>query len=197
MPRTTVVKGEVSMQDLTEVLKEKKILMGISGANAVWQSVETIGKLRDYGAAVYIVMTANAAKFVSPITFQRASNHKVELDMWDQPMAMDAAHKPLAKIIDFVLVAPATANIISKMSNGTADDMLTTTLLSIDKPIFIAPCMNPIMYKNPIIQENITRLRKYPEHFCFIEQQEQSKKGKILSPDQIVDAIAKHFITAE
>lgn len=167
----------------------KHIIFGISGGNAVWQSVETVTQLTKLGADVHVVMTENAMKFVSPISFQRASGNKVETDMWEKLTDMSPTHVPLSKLADFAIIAPATANIISKIAGAIADDTLTTMLLACSAPIFIAPCMNPVMYKNPIMQENITRLKKYADHYKFIEPDNGQPGGKILAPQEIVEAV--------
>ncbi|MDQ0202661.1 flavoprotein [Pectinatus haikarae] len=176
-------------------LTGKHILFAVSGGNAVWQSVETVTRLKQAGADVHVVMTASALKFLSPVSFQRASGNKVETDMWEKLTEMSSSHIPLSKLADIAIIAPATGNIISKLSCAIADDTLTTMLLACESPIFIAPCMNPVMYKNPIMQENILRLKKYDTHYKFIEPDEDKKKGKILPPQDIIDEIEKYCLT--
>jgi phosphopantothenoylcysteine decarboxylase/phosphopantothenate--cysteine ligase len=135
-------------------LKNKSVLLGVSGGVAAYKSAELARRLRDKGAAVSVVMTGAAQKFITPLSLQVASQHKVHLSLFEDPLV----HIDLPAQSDILILAPATANIISKAVHGIADDLLTTCLLSFRGPVLVAPSMNWKMYENPIIQENLRKL---------------------------------------
>ena len=141
------------------VLEGKKILLGVTGGIAAYKAVEIASRLRKKGAEVHVVMTKEAARFVTPLTFREITGQPVSLDMWEEPAHWNVEHIALARMADACLIAPATANIIAKAAAGIADDMLTTTLLAVKAPIFFAPAMNSAMYENPVTQENIAKLQ--------------------------------------
>lgn len=140
------------------MLKGKNILLGVSGGIAAYKAVEVTSRLRKSGANVDVIMTSAAAKFVTALTFQEISGNPVSVDMWQKVHNWNIEHIALAKKADLVLVAPATADIIGKLSSGIADDMLSTTLMATTAPIFIAPAMNNNMYCNPIVKRNLETL---------------------------------------
>ena len=141
------------------VLAGRKILLGVTGGIAAYKAVEIASRLRKKGAEVHVVMTKEAAHFVTPLTFREITGQPVSLDMWEEPAHWNVEHIALARLADLVLIAPATANIIAKAAAGIADDMLTTTLLAVTSPIFFAPAMNSAMYENPVTQENMAKLQ--------------------------------------
>ena len=141
------------------VLEGRKILLGVTGGIAAYKAVEIASRLRKKGAEVHVVMTKEAACFVTPLTFREITGQPVSLDMWEAPAHWNVEHIALARLADLVLIAPATANIIAKAAAGIADDMLTTTLLAVTSPIFFAPAMNSAMYENPVTQENMAKLQ--------------------------------------
>ena len=141
------------------VLAGRKILLGVTGGIAAYKAVEIASRLRKRGAEVHVVMTKEAAHFVTPLTFREITGQPVSLDMWEEPAHWNVEHIALARLADLVLIAPATANIIAKAAAGIADDMLTTTLLAVTSPIFFAPAMNSAMYENPVTQENMAKLQ--------------------------------------
>jgi len=141
------------------VLEGRKILLGVTGGIAAYKAVEIASRLRKKGAEVHVVMTKEAAHFVTPLTFREITGQPVSLDMWEEPAHWNVEHIALARLADLVLIAPATANIIAKAAAGIADDMLTTTLLAVTSPIFFAPAMNSAMYENPVTQENMAKLQ--------------------------------------
>ncbi|HHV63901.1 MAG TPA: bifunctional phosphopantothenoylcysteine decarboxylase/phosphopantothenate--cysteine ligase CoaBC [Peptococcaceae bacterium] len=146
------------------MLKGKTILLGVTGGIAAYKSVEIVSRLRKEGAQVDVVMTKAATEFVSPLTFRSLSLRPVYTDMFAEPKSWNVEHIALAERADYVLVAPATANIIAKMALGLADDFLSTVLLAVRKPILVAPAMNQAMYHHPATQQNLKTLRERGVH---------------------------------
>jgi phosphopantothenoylcysteine decarboxylase/phosphopantothenate--cysteine ligase len=147
------------------VLIGKTVVLGITGGIACWQTPEIIGRLRDLMLNVYCIMTKSATEFITPLTLQVSSQNPVAVDMFERRKEWNIAHIALADIADLFLIAPATANTISKIANGIADDMLSTTVLATRAPVVIAPAMNPNMYSNQITQSNIKKLKERGFHF--------------------------------
>lgn len=145
-------------------MKNKHILVAVSGGIAVYKAVELVSRLRKAGAEVKVVMTENATKFVSPLTFGELSNHPVAVSMWSEVHDWNVEHISLATWADAYVIAPATANVIGKIAHGIADDMLTTTVMATKAPVYICPAMNTNMYENPIVQENFAYLRSKGYH---------------------------------
>jgi phosphopantothenoylcysteine decarboxylase/phosphopantothenate--cysteine ligase len=143
------------------MLKGKKIVLGITGGIAAYKAAELARALVKEGAQVKVVMTKNATEFISPLTLQTLSNNIVYTDMYLLPEKFDMAHIELAEFADAFVIAPATGNIIGKIASGIADDLLSTTIMASKKPILICPAMNDKMLANPIVQENISKLKKY------------------------------------
>lgn len=142
-----------------EMLNDKNIVLGVTGGIAVYKAVEIVSRLRKMCANVDVIMTKSAAEFVTPLTFQSLSQNYVTLDMFEEPKTWDIEHISLAQKADLFLIAPATANIIGKVANGIADDMLSTTIMATKAKVVFAPAMNTNMYTNPILQENIEKLK--------------------------------------
>lgn len=138
------------------MLKDKKILLGITGGIAAYKAVELASKLTKMGAEVKTIMTAHACEFVSSITFKSITHQPVITKMFD--IESDIEHISLADWADLVVIAPATANIIGKTASGIADDLLSTTIMATTAPVLFVPAMNIHMYENPIVKENITKL---------------------------------------
>ena len=143
----------------------KTVVLGISGSIAAWQVPEIIGRLRDLMINVFCIMTKSATEFITPLTLQVSSQNPVAVDMFEKRKEWNIAHITLADIADLFLIAPATANIIAKIANGIADDMLSTTVLATRAAVVIAPAMNPNMYSNQITQQNIKKLRELGYYF--------------------------------
>ncbi len=142
-------------------LKDVNILLGVSGAIPVYKAADLASKLTSAGAKVRCVMTASAAKLVTPRTFQALTGMPVYTDLWTDPKDFSITHIDLADSADIIVVAPATANIIAKTANGICDDLLSTTLCACwNKPFLIAPAMNTQMWTNPAVQQNIETLKK-------------------------------------
>jgi len=141
-------------------LKGKDVVIGVTGGIAAYKACELVSRLVKEGASVYVVMTANAVRFVAPLTFETLSNHPVVTDTFDRPQTWEVEHIALAKRAALFCVAPATANILAKMAHGIADDMLSTTLLATKAPVLVAPAMNTGMWTAPVTQENLAVLKQ-------------------------------------
>ena len=141
-------------------LAGKKIILGVTGSIAAYKSVYLLRRLVEHGADVSVVMTPEAAKFVTPLTFQVLSKNTVYTDMFESGQGGEISHLYLGRGADMVLIAPATANIIGKMANGIADDLLSTILLACKCPVLVAPAMDSEMYENRVVQKNISYLQK-------------------------------------
>ena len=138
--------------------KEKNIILGVTASIAIYKACEVLRRLVSEGFKVSVVMTDEAAMLIRPIVFQSLSGNKVYQGMFELPEAWEIEHIALADKTDLVLVAPATANIIGKVSSGICDDLLTCTIAATKAPVLFAPAMNENMYKNKITQGNIKKL---------------------------------------
>ena len=139
---------------------EKNIVIGVCGGIAAYKALDVISSLKKKNINVNVIMTKSALEFVTPLSFQSLSQNIVVTDMFAEPKAWEIQHISLAKKADLMLIVPATANVIGKIANGIADDMLSTTIMATTAPVVFAPAMNTNMYKNPIVQENISKLKK-------------------------------------
>ena len=144
--------------------KKTCIVLGVTGGIAAYKACELLRLLQKRGMDVYVVMTKHATQFVAPLTFETLSGHPVAVDTFERPATWEVEHIALAKRADLFLIAPATANIIGKMANGIADDMLSTTVMATKAPVMIAPAMNTGMWENPATQQNIETLKKRGVH---------------------------------
>lgn len=178
-------------------LAGKRIVLGVSGGIAAYKAAALTSKLTQAGAIVHVILTENAQKFVQPVTFQALSHQPVHTDTFNEPDPHVISHIDLADKADLVLVAPATANIIGKIANGIADDMLTTTLLATKAPVMVAPAMNVNMYGHPAVQANMEKLVQYG--YRFVEPGVGLLacgwigKGRLAEPEEIVEAVAAFF----
>lgn len=146
------------------MLEGKTILLGVTGSIAAYKAANLASMLKKQHADVHVVMTANAAHFIHPITFETLTGNKCLTDTFDRNFTFDVEHISLAKRADFVLIAPASANVIGKIASGIADDMLTTTIMACTCEKAISPAMNTNMYQNPIVQDNLKKLKQYGYH---------------------------------
>ena len=178
----------------------KNILVGVTGGIAAYKSAGIVSLLKKKGYNVKVVMTENATKIIGPLTLETLSRNKIYVDMWDSNPHYEVEHISLADWADVVLIAPATYNIIGKVANGIADDMLTTILsaVSIRKPVFFALAMNVNMYENPILKENINKLSSFGYRFIDAEEGllacNYSAKGRMSEPEDIVEEIERYSI---
>ncbi len=147
------------------MLKDKKIVLGVTGGIAAYKAADLVSRLKKSGAEVFVIMTDHASEFVMPLTFQTLSQNPVVADMFAAPETWDVEHIALAKKADLFVIAPASANVIGKIACGIADDMLTTTVMATRAPVLLAPAMNTQMYMNPIVQRNIETLKALGYHF--------------------------------
>mgnify|MGYP000983950623 CR=1 FL=1 len=183
------------------MLEGKRILLGVTGGIAAYKAVDIASRLCKLGAEVNVVMTASATEFVTPLTFRSITSRPVYTDMFDEPKIWNVEHIALAKWAEVVLVAPATANIMAKMAVGLADDFLSTVLLAVTSPVFIAPAMNHAMYHHPATQKNKTILEQRGVRFigpatghlaCGTEGD-----GRMSEPEEIVKELQDYFNSKE
>jgi phosphopantothenoylcysteine decarboxylase/phosphopantothenate--cysteine ligase len=175
--------------------KKLTVVLGVSGGIACYKAVELVRLMVKDGFAVRVIMTHGAREFVTPLTFQTLSGNPVATDTFDLTQESEIGHIALADSADIFVIAPATANVIGKIAAGIADDLLTTVLMATKAPVLIAPAMNIHMYENPILQENIRKLRRVGYH--FIEPAEGSLacgyegKGRLPEPETILDEVRR------
>ena len=146
------------------MLTGKTIVLGVTGGIAAYKSANMASMLVKLHADVHVIMTQNATHFITPMTFETLTNNKCIVDTFDRNFSFDVKHVSLAKRGDLFVVAPCTANVIGKLAHGICDDMLTTTMLATKAPKLIAPAMNTGMWENPILQDNLVKLKGYGYH---------------------------------
>jgi len=181
----------------------KNILVGVTGGIAAFKAASIVSLLKKKGYNVKVVMTENATNIIGPLTLETLSKNRVYVDMWDKNPHYEVEHISLADWADIILIAPATYNIIGKVANGIADDMLSTILsaVSLRKPVFFALAMNVNMYENPILNENIDKLKTYG--YRFIDTNEgllacnYEAKGRMKEPEEIVDIIERYNLASK
>ena len=172
----------------------KKVLLGVTGSIAAYKAVDILRRLTEQGAEVRVVMTKNATRFISPLTFETLSGKPVLCDEFQDWEKKSIGHIDVAKDQDLALVAPATANVIGKVAAGIADDALTTTLMAVECPVVMAPAMNDRMYRNPVLQKNIQFLKE--QGVRFIEPEAgplacgTAGQGRLADPASIVREIS-------
>ncbi len=177
-----------------ENLQGKCVILGVTGGIAAYKMASVASGLRKAGAEVHVIMTENATEFITPLTFETLTNHRCVVDTFARDFQYDVAHISLAKAADLILIAPATANVIAKLANGIADDMLTTTVLAARCKKLVAPAMNTAMLENPITQDNLRKLRHYG--FGIVEPAvgmlacKDVGSGKLPEPETLLDCIA-------
>ena len=177
-----------------ESLQGKCVLLGVTGGIAAYKMANVASGLRKAGAEVHVIMTENATRFITPLTFETLTNNRCVVDTFARDFQYDVTHVSLAKKADLILIAPATANVIAKLAHGIADDMLTTTVLASRCKKLVAPAMNTAMLENPITQDNLETLRKYG--FTIVEPAvgmlacKDVGSGKLPEPEVLLDRIA-------
>lgn len=180
-------------------MKNKCILIGITGGIAAYKVANLVSKLKKEGNDVHVLMSQSAQEFITPLTMQTLSSNKVITDMFTTDYIPEVHHISLAKKADFFVIAPATANVISKIAYGQADDMLTTTFLAARCPKLVVPAMNTGMLENPITQDNLLRLKKFG--IAVMDSGDgylacgDVGSGRLPEPDQIYDAINMYIET--
>ena len=179
------------------MLQGKTILLGVTGGIAAYKAAALASALVKQHAAVEVVMTENATRFVTPLTFEQLTGRRTMVDTFDRNFSHQVEHISLAQRTDLVIIAPATANVCAKLAHGLADDMLTTTVLACRFPKLIAPAMNTNMYENPVTQDNLDILRRYG--WEVIEPASGRLacgavgKGKMPEPEDLVQHILRHL----
>ncbi|MGK5507475.1 bifunctional phosphopantothenoylcysteine decarboxylase/phosphopantothenate--cysteine ligase CoaBC [Brevibacillus formosus] len=182
-------------------LAGKRIVLGVSGGIAAYKAAALTSKLTQAGALVHVILTESALQFIQPLTFQALSHLPVYTDTFTEPDPHVISHIELADRADLVLIAPATANVIGKMANGIADDMLTTTVLATKAPVMVAPAMNVNMYNHPAVIANMDKLTAYG--YRFVEPGVGLLacgwigKGRLAEPEEIVEAVRQWFASDE
>lgn len=175
----------------------KSVVLGVTGGIAAYKTVDIASALRKRGIIVETIMTYAATQFVTPLTFRSITNNQVYLNSFAEPKNWDIQHVSLANKADLLLVCPATANIIGKVANGIADDLLTTTIIATKAPVVFALAMNTNMYENPIFQDNVQKLKQYG--YYFIEPAEGilacgiTGKGRLAPVEQIISEILTYL----
>ena len=182
------------------MLKGKTIVLGVTGGIACFKAAALASLLVKQHANVQVIMTENATKFVTPLTFEQLTGQKALTDTFDRNFQHSVEHIAVADRADLVLIAPATANIIAKLAHGIADDMLTTTVLACDCPKAIAPAMNTRMYENPVTQDNLAALRRYgwevAEPASGLLACGAEGKGRLPEPEQLLE-LCLHAVARE
>lgn len=143
------------------MFKGKNIILGVTSSIAAYKSANVASALIKKGCNVNVLMTENATNFINPLTFEELTKHKCIIDTFDRNVQYNVAHISLATSADAFIIAPASANVIGKIANGIADDMLTTTVMACKCPVIISPAMNTNMYENPIVQDNLAKLERF------------------------------------
>ena len=174
-------------------IRDKNIVLGITGGIAAYKACELIRLMAKSGANVNVIMTKGAAEFVTPLTLQTLSRNPVHTDLFSLTQEAEVGHISLADRADLFVIAPATANVIGKIAGGIADDLLTTTIMATKVPVLLAPAMNCNMYENPIVQENMNKLKGYGYIFIDSETGELAcgyeGKGRMAEPGDIMEEI--------
>lgn len=174
-------------------MNNKCIVVGVTGGIAAYKALDVISRLRKLDYEVHVIMTKSACEFVTPLSFQSLSQNMVITDMFDEPKAWEIQHISLAQKADLMLIVPATANIIGKVANGIADDMLSTTIMATQAPVVFASAMNTQMFANPIVQGNIEKLKSFG--YRFIEPASgrlacgDVGKGKLEDTEKIAEIV--------
>ncbi len=180
---------------MVEIDKPKTVVLGVTGGIACYKAVELVRLLVKAGHRVQVIMTRGALEFVTELTFQTLSGHPVATETFNLTQESEIGHINLADSADLFVIAPATANIIGKIANGIADDLLTTVIMATQAPVLIAPAMNIHMYENPILQENLRKLGRVGYH--ILEPAEgflacgYEGKGRLPDPEKIADEVER------
>ena len=179
------------------MFENKSIIIGVSGGIAAYKTAYLVSALSKTEADVNVIMTENACEFISPLVFETLTGNKCYVDTFDRNFKFDVEHISLAKKADIFMIAPATANVIAKIANGIADDMLTTTFLASNCKKIVSPAMNTAMFENQITQDNIAKLKKYG--IGVVEPQNgllacgDTGAGKMPEPDFLFDVIEREI----
>ncbi len=186
---------------MCQTLLNRRIVVGVSGGIAAYKAISVVSQLRKKGALVKVIMTKNATHIASPLTFGEISGHAVAVDMWNDVHDWSVEHIALASWAEAFIIVPATANVIGKIANGIADDMLTTTVMATKGKIFICPAMNTNMYTNPHVQRNLKTLSSCGYEIltpaCGELACGTTGIGRLPEPEEIVTWIEKHLTSSD
>lgn len=173
----------------------KKVLLGVTGGIAAYKACDLVRRLRAEGADVQVVLTDNAARFVTPASFQALSGRPVRTSLWDEAAEAAMGHIELARWADLIVIAPASAETLARLAHGHASDLLGTLCLASDRPIWLAPAMNRLMWSNAATTDNVALLRSRGFHILGPDRGEQAcgetGEGRMMEPAAIVDALGK------
>ncbi len=179
------------------MIQHKQVVIGVAGGIAAYKALDVVSRLKKNSINVHVIMTKSAQQFVTPLSFQSLSQNYVVKDMFDEPKTWEMEHISLAQKADLFVIVPATANIIGKIANGIADDMLTTTVMATKAPVLMAPAMNTNMYENIILQQNIKKLKNMGYNFIEPDTGRLAcgdiGKGKLPDPEKIVHEIMQQL----
>ena len=180
---------------------KKNVLLAVTGSIAAYKAADIARGFIKKGYTVTVMLTANGAKFITPMTFETLTGSKCLVDTFDRNFKYEVEHIAAAKACDLLLVAPASANVIGKIAGGIADDMVTTTILAVTSPKLIAPAMNTAMYDNPIVQDNMKKLKTYG--YQFIDPAEgllacgDTGRGKLADVEDILSVSQGILMSSE
>ncbi len=176
----------------------KELVVGVTGSIACYKACDLVSALRkDPGVRVHVIMTREAAQFVTPLTFQTLSGNRVYTDVFEAPEEWDLLHTSLSAQADLILICPATLNLIGKLASGICDDLLTCTLFASKAPVILAPAMNTRMYEHPVTRENIARLKNIGYEFVGPARGELACRevglGHIAETQEILSAVRRRL----
>lgn len=178
-------------------LQDREIILGVTGGIAAYKAVELVREMTKRGANVHVVMTQNATRFVTPLTFQTLSGNPVLHEMFRLLEGSRIGHVAMSDIAELMVIAPATANIIGKIANGIADDLLSTMVMAMDVPVLFAPSMNVKMWESPFVQHNVAKLKSYGYHFVGPAEGDlacgSTGRGRLAEIPEIVEKIEDIF----
>ncbi len=179
------------------MLKGKCVVLGVTGSIAAYKTANLASMLVKLHCDVHVIMTQNATNFINPIAFETITNNKCLVDTFDRNFQFHVAHVSLAQKADLFMIAPASANILGKVANGIADDMLSTTIMAAKAPCYFSPAMNTAMYENPVVQDNMEKLKRFGYHIIEADSGflacRDTGKGKLPSEKVLLDYIVKEI----
>jgi len=178
-------------------LADYQIIVGVCGGISAYKVCNVVSALAQRGAGVTVVMTDAGRRFVQPLTFETLSGRQVFTSLWSATDYYDPQHIALTESADLFLIAPATANMIGRIAGGLADELVSTMVMSADCPVLLAPAMNTRMWKNPVVQKNLSRLRELGYRFVGPEEGWLACRtigpGRMAEPDTILQAVIQHL----
>ena len=182
---------------MIKTLSNKRILLGVSGSIAAYKSPDIVRRLQDLGAEVRVILTEGGAQFITELSLQAVSGHKVHHNLWDQEMELSMGHIELAKWADAILIAPASANTLAKLSAGKADDLLSSVILASEAKLLLAPAMNQQMYASSAVKDNLATLQERSAQIIKPDYGEQAcgdvGEGRLAEPVEIAKQVGECF----